>query len=53
MARYLLEEAHVASLRGDGFGEMGAGYLRFAYAQSVEAIEEALDRIDRAVRKHR
>jgi len=50
VARYLLEEAHVASLRGDGFGEMGAGYLRFAYAQSVEAIEEALDRIDQAVR---
>ncbi|MBI5876016.1 MAG: pyridoxal phosphate-dependent aminotransferase [Chloroflexi bacterium] len=53
VARYLLQEAHVACLRGDGFGDMGAGYLRFAYAQSVEAIEEALDRIDRAVRKLR
>jgi aspartate/methionine/tyrosine aminotransferase len=51
LATYLLNEAHVACLRGDGFGEQGWGHVRFAYAQSVEAIEEALDRIERAVQK--
>jgi aspartate/methionine/tyrosine aminotransferase len=51
LAAYLLNEAHVACLRGDGFGANGVGHLRFAYAQSTEAIEDALDRIDRAVRK--
>jgi aspartate/methionine/tyrosine aminotransferase len=49
LAMYLLNEAHVACLRGDGFGANGVGHLRFAYAQSVEAIEDALDRIERAV----
>ncbi len=53
IAKYLLDEAHVACLRGDGFGEMGVGHVRFAYAQSVEHIEEALDRIEKAVKKLR
>lgn len=51
LAAYLLNEAHVACLRGDGFGANGVGHLRFAYAQSTAAIEDALDRIDRAVRR--
>jgi aspartate/methionine/tyrosine aminotransferase len=51
LAMYLLNNAHVACLRGDGFGANGVGHLRFAYAQSVETIEEALDRIDKAIRK--
>ena len=51
LASYLLNEAHVACLRGDGFGANGVGHLRFAYAQSTVAIEDALDRIDKAVRK--
>jgi aspartate aminotransferase len=51
LATYLLDEAHVACLRGDGFGANGVDHLRFAYAQSTEAIEDALDRIDRAIRR--
>ena len=51
LASYLLNEAHVACLRGDGFGANGVGHLRFAYAQSPAAIEDALDRIDKAVRR--
>lgn len=51
LARYLLDEAHVGCLRGDGFGEQGVGHIRFAYAQSVEAIEDALDRIEKAVKR--
>ena len=51
LASYLLNEAHVACLRGDGFGANGVGHLRLAYAQSTVVIEDALDRIDRAVRR--
>ena len=53
LARYLLDEAHVGCLRGDGFGDQGVGHIRFAYAQSVEAIEDALDRIEKAVKRLR
>lgn len=41
----LLEEAGVACLAGDGFGEQGRGFLRFSYANSIENIEEALKRM--------
>jgi len=51
LASYLLNDAHVACLRGDGFGANGVGHLRFAYAQSTVTIEDALDRIDKAVRR--
>ncbi len=48
---YLLNEAGVASLSGTSFGKYGEGYLRFSYANSVENIKLALERIDQAVRK--
>jgi aspartate aminotransferase len=41
----LLEEAGVATVAGTSFGEFGEGYLRFSYANSREAIAEAVDRI--------
>ena len=41
----LLEEAGVATIAGTSFGEHGEGYLRFSYANSPEAIGEAIDRI--------
>lgn len=41
----LLEEAGVATLNGDSFGEYGAGYLRFSYANSIENLMEAVRRI--------
>jgi len=41
----LLHEAGVASLAGTAFGAEGEGYLRFSYANSVENIERAFDRI--------
>ena len=46
---HLLEEAGVACLAGDGFGEHGKGFLRFSYANSIENIAEALRRIDKTV----
>jgi aspartate/methionine/tyrosine aminotransferase len=42
----LLEEAGVATISGTSFGAFGDGYLRFSYANSLPAIEEAVSRID-------
>ncbi|QXD26208.1 pyridoxal phosphate-dependent aminotransferase [Opitutia bacterium ISCC 51] len=42
----LLEEAGVACLAGDGFGQQGEGFIRFSYANSIENIGEALRRIE-------
>ncbi len=46
----LLERAHVAVTPGIDFGAAGEGWLRFAYANSEAAIEEALARLARALR---
>ena len=45
LADMILNDAGVACLSGDGFGEHGAGYLRFSYANSLENILEAIERI--------
>jgi aspartate aminotransferase len=47
----LLTEAGVACLTGTAFGAWGDGYLRFSYANSVENIKKALDRIGLWVKK--
>jgi aspartate/methionine/tyrosine aminotransferase len=49
LAEYLLDEAGVACLSGTAFGAFGEGYLRFSYANSVENIMIALDRVQKAV----
>ncbi|MEZ5933765.1 MAG: pyridoxal phosphate-dependent aminotransferase [Alphaproteobacteria bacterium] len=41
----LLTETGVAVISGTSFGIQGEGYLRFSYANSIENIERALDRI--------
>ncbi|MFQ5879240.1 MAG: pyridoxal phosphate-dependent aminotransferase [Dehalococcoidia bacterium] len=46
----LLEEAGVASLAGEAFGEYGKGFVRFSFANSTENIEKALERIDKFVK---
>lgn len=51
MADYLLNEAGVACLSGTAFGGFGEGFIRFSYANSVENIEKALERIGDAVAK--
>ena len=45
VAGFLLDQAGVACLDGGAFGQYGEGYLRFSYANSLENIQEALDRI--------
>lgn len=51
LADYLLDEAGVALLSGTDFGQYGEGYLRLSYANSVENIEKALERMGEALGK--
>ncbi len=41
----LLSEGGVATVAGTSFGAFGEGYIRFSYANSVENIRTAIDRI--------
>ncbi len=43
----ILEKAHVGVSPGIDFGNNGEGYLRFSYANSMENIEEGMDRLQR------
>ena len=45
LQKMLLEEAGVATVAGSSFGHLGEGFIRFSYANSIENIERALDRI--------
>jgi aspartate/methionine/tyrosine aminotransferase len=47
MQQRLLEEAGVAVLAGTDFGGVGSGYLRFAYATSMEIIEQAMEKVQK------
>lgn len=51
LADYLLNEAGVACLAGTSFGAYGEGYLRLSYANSVENIKKALERMADAIAK--
>jgi aspartate/methionine/tyrosine aminotransferase len=53
LADLLLEEGGVACLSGTAFGSYGEGYLRFSYANSMEMIAEALDRVHKTLRNHK
>jgi aspartate/methionine/tyrosine aminotransferase len=48
LADFLLDEAGVACLNGGSFGEHGAGYIRFSFANSIENLMEAARRIEAA-----
>jgi len=50
LADRLLRETGVALLPGTAFGENGEGYLRLSYANSMENLERALERIGRFVK---
>jgi aspartate/methionine/tyrosine aminotransferase len=51
LANFFLEDAGVAVLSGTAFGEYGEGYLRLSYANSVENIQKALDRMQSSLKK--
>ena len=50
-AERLLKEGSVAVIPGDSFGACGEGYVRCAYCVSRDDISEALNRIERFVKK--
>jgi len=47
----LLNEAGVAGLSGTSFGEYGKGFIRLSYANSIENINKALNKIEDFVKK--
>ena len=49
LASFLLEEGGVAVLGGSSFGEAGAGYLRLSYANSLENLGLAVQRLHSAL----
>ncbi len=52
LADALLEQAGVAALSGTAFGEFGEGYLRFSVANSLENLQQALERIDQWAKRN-
>nr|MBC7244069.1 pyridoxal phosphate-dependent aminotransferase [Chloroflexota bacterium] len=52
LADALLQEAGVATLSGTAFGEYGEGYLRLSYANSIQNLEKALQRIGEFAAKY-
>ncbi|MBM4179202.1 MAG: pyridoxal phosphate-dependent aminotransferase [Ignavibacteria bacterium] len=50
-ADFMLYEAGVACLSGTAFGAHGEGFIRFSYANSIEKINDALNRISEAMKK--
>ena len=51
-AERLLQEEQVAVVPGNAFGAGGDGYVRCCYATAYEKIEQALERMNRFVRRH-
>ena len=50
-ARRLLEEEKVAVVPGTAFGRVGEGFVRMSYASSYQNLKEAMDRIERFVKR--
>ena len=51
-AQKLLEEEKVACVPGSSFGAGGEGFMRCSYATAYEKIEEALERMNRFMRRY-
>jgi aminotransferase len=49
-AEFLLNSAHVAAVHGSAFGKCGEGYVRISYSAAYEKLEEALNRMEKAVK---
>jgi aspartate aminotransferase len=52
LADALLEQAGVAALSGTAFGAFGEGYLRFSVANSLENLNQALERLEQWTKKN-
>jgi len=51
LADFILQDAGVAVLSGTAFGSYGEGYLRISFANSVENIKKAMERISKSLKK--
>jgi len=51
VVQFFLKKAKVLTVPGTEFGKYGEGYIRMSYATAYEKIEEALNRIEKVVRK--
>ncbi len=47
LATKILDEANVAVVPGNAFGEAGNGHFRLSFATSDEALEKAVTRIQK------
>lgn len=52
-ADFFLEEAKIACIPGGSFGHYGEGFVRFSYANSMENLAEALNRLEGAIGKRK
>ena len=48
LCEIFLNEAHVATIPGDGFG--APGYVRFSYAIDDKTIKDGLERIEKIIK---
>ncbi|MGA2767623.1 MAG: pyridoxal phosphate-dependent aminotransferase [Candidatus Bathyarchaeia archaeon] len=51
LAELLVKETKVLTVPGSSFGACGEGYLRLSYAAAYEKLEEALNRMERTLKK--
>jgi aminotransferase len=49
-AEFLVKKARVITVPGSAFGSYGEGHIRISYAAAYEKLEEALDRIEKAMK---
>jgi len=52
-AEFLVRKAHVTVVPGSAFGSYGEGYVRISYAAAYKQLEEALNRVEKAVKRLR
>lgn len=50
-ADFALEKAGVALLPGNNFGDYGEGYVRLCYVNTLENIERAIEKLNKAIRE--
>lgn len=51
-AQMLLEEEKVAVVPGEAFGDSGKGHIRISYANSIDNLKEAMNRMERFIQRH-
>jgi len=49
-AHFMLDEARVVCSPGSAFGDAGEGYIRFSFAAGSQSIEQAVERMEKAMK---